>query len=95
MDIKMRIDELVSLINKYNYEYYVLDKPSVSDQEYDRLMQELMSLEEKYPEYKVKFSPTERVGSVVLSSFKKVKDLLEYLTRGDKLIRPYYKKVNS
>ena len=83
MDIKMRIDELVSLINKYNYEYYVLDKPSVSDQEYDRLMQELMSLEEKYPEYKVKFSPTERVGSVVLSSFKKVTHKIPMLSLGN------------
>ena len=72
MDIKKRIEELVSLINKYNYEYYVLDKPSVSDSEYDRLMQELMALEEKYPEYKLEDSPTERVGATVISEFTKV-----------------------
>lgn len=38
MDEKKRIDTLVDLLNQYNYEYYMLDKPSVSDQEYDRLM---------------------------------------------------------
>ena len=72
MNPKNRIDELIELLNKYNYEYYILDKPSVSDSEYDRLMQELISLEEKYPEYKSPISPTERVGSVVLSNFTKV-----------------------
>ena len=45
-----RIDELTDLLNKYAYEYYTLDKPSVSDFEYDRLMEELIRLEEKYPD---------------------------------------------
>ena len=53
MDEKKRIDTLVDLLNQYNYEYYMLDKPSVSDQEYDRLMQELITLENKYPAYKI------------------------------------------
>lgn len=72
MDVKNRIKEISDLLNKYNYEYYILDKPSVSDSEYDRLMQELVSLEEKYPEYKLESSPTSRVGSDVVSNFKKV-----------------------
>ncbi len=72
MDIKKRIEEIESLLNKYNYEYYVLDKPSVSDTEYDRLMQELLALEEKYPEFKSNSSPTSRVGSEVVSNFEKV-----------------------
>ena len=72
MDVKNRIKEISDLLNKYNYEYYILDKPSVSDSEYDRLMQELVSLEEKYPEYKLDSSPTSRVGSDVVSNFKKV-----------------------
>ena len=83
MDIKKRIDELVELINKYNYEYYILDKPSVSDMEYDRLMQELISLEDKYPEYKREDSPTERVGTTVVSSFKKVRHKLPMLSLGN------------
>ena len=69
MDIKNRIKEISDLLNKYNYEYYILDRPSVSDVEYDRLMQELVSLEEKYPEYKLDSSPTSRVGSEVISNF--------------------------
>lgn len=72
MGVKNRIKEISDLLNKYNYEYYILDKPSVSDSEYDRLMQELVSLEEKYPEYKLDSSPTSRVGSDVVSNFKKV-----------------------
>ena len=70
-DLK-RMEQLVKILNQYNYEYYVLDMPTVSDSEYDRLMQELISLEAKYPEYKLSDSPTERVGSVVLSKFEKV-----------------------
>ena len=45
-----RIDELVDLINKYNYEYYNMGTPSVTDAEWDRLMQELIYLEKKYPD---------------------------------------------
>ena len=45
MDIKKRMEEIEKLLNRYNYEYYVLDQSSVSDSEYDRLMQELLNLE--------------------------------------------------
>lgn len=83
MNVKERLREIESLLDRYNYEYYVLDKPSVSDQEYDRLMQELMSLEEKYPEFKSKTSPSMRVGSTVLSSFKKVTHKLPMLSLGN------------
>lgn len=83
MDIKKRIDELVQLIEKYNHEYYVLDKPSVEDSEYDRLMQELIALENKYPEYKKETSPTTRVGGAVLSGFKKVKHKRPMLSLGN------------
>ena len=57
-DVSKRIKELTDLLNKYNHEYYILDKPSVSDFEYDRLMQELMSLEQKHPDLKQLYSPT-------------------------------------
>ncbi|HAX72789.1 MAG TPA: DNA ligase [Firmicutes bacterium] len=70
--VQERIKELTSLLTKYNEEYYVLDKPSVSDLEYDRLMQELMELESKHPELKLDNSPTVRVGGAVLSNFEKV-----------------------
>ena len=72
MEPKQRVQELTNLLEKYNYEYYVLDNPSVSDAEYDRLMQELIALEEKYPELKSPLSPTQRVGGVVQDEFQKV-----------------------
>lgn len=72
MKIESRVQELKDLLNKYNHEYYVMDNPSVSDQEYDALLHELIHLEEQYPELKTKDSPTMRVGGVVLDKFNKV-----------------------
>ena len=73
MEPKERVKEITALLEKYNYEYYVLDNPSVSDAEYDRLMQELTMLENEYPELRSPLSPTQRVGGMVQDSFKKVK----------------------
>ena len=70
--IKERIDEIRALLEKYNYEYYVLDNPSVSDAEYDRLMQELIMLENEHPEYQSPLSPSQRVGGVVQDKFKEI-----------------------
>lgn len=72
MDFKSRAEEITKLLEKYNYEYYVLDNPSVSDAEYDRLMQELIKLEEEHPELKSPLSPTQRVGGLVQDEFKKI-----------------------
>lgn len=68
-----RIEELRKLIRQYNHEYHVLDKPSVSDQEYDRCMQELIQLEHDFPEFFDANSPTQQVGGAVLDKFTKVK----------------------
>ena len=70
--VKQRIEELTQLLNRYNEEYYVLDKPSVSDREYDRLMQELIELEAQHPELKSNTSPTVRVGGAILQGFNKI-----------------------
>ena len=72
MSVKERIDEIRNLLEKYNYEYYVLDNPSVSDAEYDRLMQELIMLENDNPEYRSPLSPSQRVGGIVQDKFKEV-----------------------
>lgn len=72
MNDKERIEQLTALLEKYNHEYYVLDNPSVSDAEYDRLIAELTLLEEKNPQLKSPFSPTQRVGGKVLSEFEKI-----------------------
>ncbi len=69
---QQRILELRTILDRLAYEYYVLDKPSVSDQEYDRYYQELLALEEQFPQYKDPNSITQRVGGVVLDAFTKV-----------------------
>ncbi|MCI3985390.1 NAD-dependent DNA ligase LigA [Bacillus vallismortis] len=69
---KQRADELRRTINKYSYEYYTLDEPSVPDAEYDRLMQELIAIEEEHPDLRTPDSPTQRVGGAVLEAFQKV-----------------------
>ncbi|MCQ2776220.1 MAG: NAD-dependent DNA ligase LigA [Bacilli bacterium] len=72
MNVEERIKELTELLERYNYEYYVLDNSSVSDAEFDRLMQELTMLENEHPEFKSPFSPTQRVGGLVQKEFKEV-----------------------
>jgi DNA ligase (NAD+) len=78
-----RITEVRDLLNHYGYEYYVLDKPSVSDAEYDQLMQELLDLEEKYPQLKTADSPSQRVGGAVLDLFEKVEHRTPMLSLGN------------
>lgn len=78
-----RIKELQKLLNQYNYEYHVLDKPSIPDAEYDRLLKELVSLEEQFPALKTTDSPTVRVGGAVLDSFKKVEHRTPMLSLGN------------
>ena len=66
-----RMNELVSLLNRYATEYYTSDNPSVSDSEYDRLYRELVELETAYPDQVLADSPTHRVGGKVLDGFEK------------------------
>ena len=81
--IENRIQELTEIINKANHDYYTLDNPTITDQEYDRYMEELQRLEEEYPQYKKVDSPTQRVGSEVISEFKKVTHEIPMLSLGD------------
>lgn len=67
-----RIEELKAYLNEQAYKYYVLDKPEISDFEYDKLYRELETLEEAYPEWITPDSPTQRVGDTVASAFEKV-----------------------
>lgn len=71
-EAEKRIPELSEILEKYGYEYYVLDNPTVSDYEYDMLMQELKKLESDYPELVSPSSPTQRVGGAALNTFEKV-----------------------
>ncbi len=72
MDVKKRIEELRRLINKYDYEYYVLAQPSISDYEYDQLMKELEALEKAHPELITPDSPTQRVSGQPIKEFPTV-----------------------
>lgn len=79
-EAEQRIQELRDLLNEYNYQYYVLDSPTVPDSEYDRLMQELMKLEEQFPELITPNSPTQRVGGEPLDAFEKVEHAVPMLS---------------
>ena len=72
MSVKKRISELRQLIEKHNQNYYVLESPIISDGEYDILFRELESLERSNPSLITRSSPTQRVGSSSINSFKKV-----------------------
>ncbi|MBP8718707.1 MAG: NAD-dependent DNA ligase LigA, partial [Candidatus Atribacteria bacterium] len=80
MEIKKEIDRLREIINKHNYYYYVLDKPIISDYEYDELMRQLIKLEKDYPEFITPDSPTQRVGAKPLEEFKTARHLTPMLS---------------
>lgn len=71
-DILQELDVLREQLNTWNYQYYVLDQPSVPDAEYDRAMQRLLTLETEYPEFQTKDSPSQRVGGQALEQFTQV-----------------------
>lgn len=72
--------ERVKLVNKYNYEYYVLDNPTVPDSEYDRLINSIIEFENNNPNDMIKDSPTQKVGGSVLDCFKPVNHLKPMLS---------------
>ena len=82
-ELKSRVDELHHLLHKFNYEYHVLDNPSVPDSEYDKLLHELISIEEEHPELKRSDSPTVRVGGPPLSQFEKINHDTPMLSLGN------------
>ncbi len=68
-----KIDQLSSEIEQHNYNYYVLDKPTISDFDFDKLLEQLISLEKKFPEFFSPNSPSQRVGGGITKNFKSVK----------------------
>lgn len=99
IEAEKRVQELTTLLEKYNYEYYVLNQSTVSDQEFDRLMEELKKLEEEFPTLKKKNSPTQRVGGEVQSEFKKIPHKRLMLSLADIFnedeIRDWDKRIRS
>ncbi|PPA68974.1 NAD-dependent DNA ligase LigA [Jeotgalibacillus proteolyticus] len=94
-----RVKELQELLSRYNYEYHVLDKPSVPDVEYDKLLHELKQLEEEYPEFLTPDSPTQRIGGSVLEQFSKVNHKTPMLSLGNAFneqdLRDFDKRVRK
>ena len=72
MDIQNTIQTLREELNQHNYNYYVLDKPIISDYEFDVKLKKLQELENKYPEYFDESSPTQRVGGSITKNFKTI-----------------------
>lgn len=70
--IRQKIEELRKKINRYSYEYYVLDQPTIEDVVFDNMMKELENLEKQHPEFVSSDSPTQRVGGEINKEFKQV-----------------------
>ena len=79
-EIELKIKKLRDDLTFHNYCYYILDDPEISDAEYDRLMRELQSLEQQYPELITPDSPTQRVGATPLEAFETVAHTLPMLS---------------
>lgn len=107
-NIKKRILQLRTALNDHNYRYYVLSQPSISDFEYDQLMQELIELETQNPEYSDLNSPTQRVGSDINKDFQQVihtspmlslgntysiEELKDFETRNKKIVNEPYEYI--
>ncbi len=83
MQVKEKIEKLSEEINKHNYNYYVLDKPAISDYEFDQLLKQLERLEKKFPQLASPDSPTQRVGGEVTKTFKTVTHKYPMLSLGN------------
>ena len=94
-----RIEYLRKILKEYAYQYYTLDRPTVSDYEYDMLFRELETLEKKHPELNDPNSVTQRVGFEVLSEFKKIDHSKPMLSLGDVFsydeLREWSKKITD
>ena len=71
-ELKKRVEELTKILNEANYNYYVKDEPTITDQEYDKYLRELINIENLHPELAKENSPTRRVGGEVIDKFNKV-----------------------
>lgn len=94
-----KIMSLRALLKKYEYEYYVLNQSSVSDAEYDKLMNQLIELESRYPQFITPDSPTQKVGGTFDSAFKKVKHAKAMLSLSNvynkEEIQAFFNRVNE
>ena len=78
-----RMNELIDILNDANYNYYVKDNPTITDQEFDKYLRELETIEKNHPDWKRNDSPTLHVGGEVIDSFKKIEHTIPMLSLGD------------
>lgn len=94
-----QINALKKMLNQYNYEYHVLDQPSVPDAEYDQKMQELLKLEDAHPDLVTADSPSQRVGGPPLDAFQKVQHNIPMLSLGNAFneadLRDFARRINE
>lgn len=94
-----RIDFLTHSLNKFNHEYYVLDQPTISDYDFDMLLNELILLEKAFPQFQHIDSPTQRVGGEISKKFTQVKHKFPMLSLGNTYsedeVRDFIQRVNS
>ena len=83
MNIKERVDELTKILNDANYNYYVKDDPTITDQEYDKYLRELIEIETLHPEWVREDSPTQHAGGKIIDSFKKVEHKIPMMSLSD------------
>lgn len=82
-EAKLRIEKLSHELNEHNYKYYVLSQPTISDYEFDQLLEELIALETQFPEFSSPNSPSQRVGGEITKSFKTVTHKYPMLSLGN------------
>ena len=99
MDEKQRIEQLRKELHEHNYRYYVLNQPTIGDQEFDFMMKELQELEARHPELYDANSPSQRVGSDLQSEFQQVKHRYPMLslanTYSEQDVREWYESVSK
>lgn len=95
--IEEKIRDLQNRLRDHNYRYYILDNPTISDAEYDKLFRELQELEKAYPQFADTDSPTKRVGTVVLDAFDSLAHRIPMLSLANALneseLREFYHRI--
>lgn len=94
-EILIKINQLKEKIEKWSYEYYVLDNPSVDDSEYDLVLNELMDLEKQNSEFITPDSPTQKVGGTIIQGFEKVNHKTPMLSLGNVFSFEEFKDFNN
>ncbi len=82
-ETRERMEELIEILNEANHNYYVLDEPTITDQEFDKYLNELIKIEKHHPEWAKSDSPTKRVGGEVLDKFEKVRHKIPMMSLQD------------